>query len=133
MQLLKTIVEFVVVTICLPFYAIIFPIMRWGDGRAAKQIASMNCPHCESMMSSITWRDLKPCMVRLRITAGTKVVWDRMPQRAVMCPACNKQICFDRKLRYTACDMSDAITRRTHPASSNLQPKHHPDRQITNG
>ena len=119
MRFLNTIVEFVVVTHCLPFYAVVFPMIRWGDGRAAKQIASMNCPHCESQLTSITARDLKTCGIRLRITAGTQVDWDRMPKRAVTCPTCSKQICLDRKMRYTACDMSDAITRRNRAMVSN--------------
>ncbi len=42
----------------------------------AKQISWMNCPYCKSRMSTITWRDLKPCGIRLRITPRAKVNWE---------------------------------------------------------
>jgi hypothetical protein len=77
MRLLNTIIEVVDVTICLPFYAIVFPMMRWWDVRAAQQISLMNCPYCKSLMSTIKWSDLKPCGIRLRIMPGAKVIWER--------------------------------------------------------
>jgi len=87
--------------------------MTWGDRKAARQIATMACPWCDHPLESITRHDLNHCGVRLRLTAGTRVIWDRLPTRSLSCPSCSKDICFDRKLRTTACDRSDAITRRS--------------------
>lgn len=120
MRLLSIIVEIVVVTICMPFYAVVLPIMHWANIRAAKQISMMNCPHCKVLMSTITWRDLEPCGVRLRITSGTKLNWDRMPRYAVVCPACNQRICFDGSFCFTDCNLSDALVRVGQPESSDV-------------
>lgn len=120
MRLLNSIVEVVVVTICLPFYAFAFPIMWWWNVRAAKQISLMSCPHCKSMMSKLTWRDLRTCGIRLRQPHGNHVIRERMPKLAVTCPTCNEKVCFDGQFRYTACDLSDAIARGSQPESSNM-------------
>jgi ribosomal protein S27E len=107
--------EAVVVAICLPFYAIAFPLMRLGEYKAAKRIAALTCPWCHQTLATVTRRDLQTCGIRLRLTRGAKVDWQRLPHISVRCPGCSREICFDQQFRTTACDHSDAITHPVNP------------------
>ncbi len=111
MTLLRNVIEIIIVTLCLPFYAIVFPLMRWGQRSAARRIQQCSCPSCDRMFSDIETDDLTYCGIKLRLTAGTSIQWDRLPKWLVVCKSCNTATCFDREFRFTACDMSDAITR----------------------
>ena len=85
--------------------------MRWGQRSAARRIQQLDCPWCDKPFSDITTNDLVPRGVRMRLTANTRVHWDRRPKRRVVCKSYNVAMCFDGEFRPTACDMSDAITR----------------------
>ena len=114
MRPLSKLIDLIVVTMCLPMYAVAIPLMVWADSKAARRIAAMTCPWCHKQLDAITRHDITNCGVMLRLAPGTRVIWDRLPTRSMSCPSCSKEICFDRKLRPTACDRSDAITKRSH-------------------
>ena len=120
MTVLRNVIEIIIVTFCLPFYAVVFPLTRWGQRSAARRIEPITCPACGELFADIT-HDLAFCGVRLRLTAGTRVQWDRLPKWRVTCKSCGSVTCFDNGSRVTACDMSDAITRargKAKPSSS---------------
>ena len=112
MTVLRNVIEIIIATLCLPFYAVMFPLLRWGHRSAARRIQKLVCPSCDQPFTDITTDDLVPCGVRLRLTSNTRVQWDRLPKWRVVCPSCDTATSFDREFRPTACDMSDAITRR---------------------
>ena len=111
MTVFRNVIEIIIVTLCLPFYAVVFPLMRWGQRSAARRIQQLPCPSCSEQFSDVTTDDLLPCGVRLRLTSNTRVQWDRLPKGRVVCKSCDTATCFDREFRVTACDMTDAITR----------------------
>gem|GEM_PF-6124277 len=112
MTVIRNVIEIIVVTLCLPLYALVFPLMRWGQRSAAQRIQQSQCPSCGRDFSNIVTDDLTYCGVRLRLTFGTSVQWDRLPKWRVTCKSCSTVTCFDRDFRVTACDMSAAVTRR---------------------
>ena len=65
------------------------------------------CPNCKEKWTQV--KDVQSCGVRLRITPGTKVEWDRLPQHSYTCPKCNEKFCIDRQSRFTSCNHSDYI------------------------
>ena len=111
MSVLRSVIEMIIVTLCFPFYAVVFPLMRWGKGSATRRIQQIACRSCDELFSDITSEDLALCVVRLRLTGEARVQWERLPKWRVRCKSCGSVTCFDRGIRVTACDMSDAITR----------------------
>lgn len=109
MRLVSTIVEWIVIILNIPMYAIAFPIMSWHDRKTTQRLATMVCPWCKNSLALITQNDIQDCGVRLRLTSSTQALWDRLPSTQVSCPSCKKEICFDRQDRTTSCDLSDAI------------------------
>ena len=112
MTRLRNLIEIIVVTLCLPFYAIAWPFMRWNHRNAIRRISAQSCASCGEPLSGISSEDLRQMGFRFRLTAGASIRWDRLPQWSLTCPSCTTKLCFDREYRPTACDLSDAITRR---------------------
>lgn len=105
-------IEAFVVVLCLPFYAIAWPVMTWHDVKKAKILAQRECPHCHKLMSGLCRGDIQMMGIRLKITAGTTVDWERLPRTKLRCPHCGEHSCVDSKLRFTSCNQSDFIHRR---------------------
>ena len=112
MTVIRNAIEIVIVTLCLPFYALVWPFFRWGLHSAATQVRRAQCASCGQSFGDIKSNDLQFCSVRLRLTTGANVKWDRLPKWRINCAACSTDTCFDRQLRITACDLSDALSRQ---------------------
>ena len=114
MSVLTNLILAVVLILCLPLFVFAFSnYLRWQANIAAERISPQTCPNCAKSLSGITGTDLNNGGVRLRLSPGTKVKWDRLPTWSLRCPSCSELICFDREFRPTACDLSDAIKRKS--------------------
>ena len=106
------VVEVIVVVLCTPFYLAVWPFMAIGHRKAHARIASQLCTSCGGALSSIAFGDIKYGGVKLALSRNANVKWDRLPQWSLNCPICNAELCFDREYRPTACDLSDALSRK---------------------
>jgi hypothetical protein len=103
----KRMAEAVIFTLCLPFYAVAYPFTAGAERRFARKIEGIDCPACGNPITGIDPRKLMVEGVRLRLFAGASVKWDRLPHKSLECPRCRERVCFDRRGRITACDLSD--------------------------
>ena len=108
------IVDGIIVIICLPFYATVFPFFYIGCIRKSKLIQKLNCPHCKSILQDIVAKDIACCSIKLRLTKNSVVDWDHMPQNSVTCKSCDSSICFDKKTRITSCNHTDFISSKSN-------------------
>lgn len=113
MSLPMRILDLVVLVLCLPFYAIAIPLIKFGDWRFLRRLLGSACPHCGARLEGLTTERVNRCGIKLALTKGANVRWDRLPYRRIRCSACQIDICYDQLCRTTACDMSDAFTKNS--------------------
>lgn len=111
MRLLSMCIEVAVVALCLPFYAITAPLFLLHERRIAERLRARRCPRCGAGFENIGRKDISRVGAMLRLAPGTRILWDRLPCYGLTCPTCGREVCFDRHLRVTACDRTDAIVR----------------------
>lgn len=112
MRIFTLLLDGFVFVLNLPLYAITVPVMRWVNGYVASKIAEGNCPSCDRSLSTILAHDIHYIGQQTGASA-VPINWERVPTRFIVCPSCSEPVCFDRKLRTTACDGSDAILDET--------------------
>ena len=112
------VIEVVVVVLCTPFYLIVWPFVALGHRKAHARISAQPCASCGKLLSSIGFRDITYGSVKLALSRGANVKWDRLPNWTVICPHCSTKLCFDRHYRPTACDLSDAFSRNQMEAQT---------------
>ena len=112
------IVEIMIVMLCIPLYAVAWPFMVLGKRKAHRELAAQSCPFCNSELTGVKIGDLKEECIKLALKPDAVVFWDGVPQWSLTCPNCNTQICFDRNLQPTACDLSDAFPQMSNDAKS---------------
>ncbi len=106
---LYNVVDTVIVVICLPFYAVAFPIFTLSEMRKAKELAKRHCPHCGEVMTGLNRRTFECMGVRHYLTANVRVDREHMPQTKFQCPKCGQHSCIDAKWRFTSCNHADHI------------------------
>ena len=75
MSRLMNALDIVVVILCLPIYALMWPFTQWEVCRAVRRIIGLPCPACGARIEGFHSADLHFCGVRLRLTPGTNVEW----------------------------------------------------------
>jgi len=106
------IIDTLVFILCLPVYLIAWPLMAFGTRQTIDTLSTKHCPHCGELFVGLSKQHLQTMSIRLRLTAGTTVDWDRLPQWKIRCPACNQPSCLDRQNRLTSCIYADHIDRK---------------------
>lgn len=110
MARIAKVVDLVVVTLCLPFYAIIWPFLWYALVVAARRIRGQVCAHCGAAVAPLSGRDVGVAGIRI---GPSGVISDRKPYYRIACPTCGEQLCFDIKYRPTACNFSDCLVPRS--------------------
>ena len=110
MRVSKTI-DTLIVFICLPFYAVAFPLLAISTRFKLNHIRKTACPSCGASLASLQRSDIVSCAAKLTLAHGARVDWDRLPMTKVACPVCRHPIFYDRKLRPTSGDYSAHIQR----------------------
>ena len=106
------VIDVIVVVLCTPFYLVVWPFMALGHRKVHARISAQSCESCGQSLNSINSRDITYGGVKLALSRGANVKWDRLPSWTLTCPNCSVELCFDQRYRPTTCDLSDALSRK---------------------
>lgn len=110
MRFLSSLIEIIIVILCLPFYLLVWSFIVANEAKAASRIRQRQCPNCNGLFNAINRRSLIPCGVRFRLSKGSCVDRERLPSWSITCPNCKTTICFDQQIRITSCNIGNHIS-----------------------